>query len=315
MVPVMAQQKALQGLLHLDKFNTNFACAGLNGEGRVVAKYRDQWQKTESRPVFKYLSIQLPLHQFHGAGGFQMFQDETGLENRLSLRPSYNYVYSGSNILVSSGFGIAYNRNILKGNLIRTPEGDYNHIPIDHHDQYLGIVNATNTSLSFSGSVYVQSKILEGGLEYDYPLTVKEEIPYFKYRQGLDLILAKKIKLSDVQQRSSFLEKLDFEVISHIFSDLIKVQSEFSAQIEYNGNIFGGMMIRGVNSISKDALAVFGGFRYNKKLILAFQFEWPRKNISPNFGMSQEFGLMYNFNTKFGGLRKSKIIYNPRWSD
>jgi hypothetical protein len=108
-------------------------------------------------------------------------------------------------------------------------------------------------------------------------------------------------------------ESISFHPGIFVKSDLIQTQIDFSARVDYNGNIFGGVSLRGYGKNSFDAAVLFAGMKLNDNLSVAYAYDIGLSALNQIHRGSHEIVLNFNLNKVIGDGLLPKIIYNPRF--
>lgn len=305
-IDVDAQSQVIFASKNFDHYLQNIAYAGLEGKTVFTIVHRDQWAAFNGRPINQQFQFNMPLLRLKSAMGLAMFHESIGLQNSFGLRPSFNKIFLSKRILYSIGIGGSYSRINYNFSKAITPEGIYSNSVFDHQEPFF-IDNYKNTSiLGINLAFWIQSKWLEGGISFQSLKTLSSKINP-DLRNLTILTLTNEYKLSDLWR---------FRPIIHVYTNLFQNQIELFSNLNYNGKIFGGIGIRGIQRNSLDAIQFSFGYEIFPKIVLCATVE---SRISPvsekKFGLTQEFGLKYSFSNKREFERQRGIDYNPRWMD
>ena len=96
-------------------------------------------------------------------------------------------------------------------------------------------------------------------------------------------------------------------------SDFIEIQTDISSVFQINGNIFGGISLRGYNSTSIDAMAFIIGIQLDKHYTLSYSYDLGLSGLRRAHEGTHEILLNYNLRKMIGTGQPPKIIYNPRY--
>ncbi|MBK7880086.1 MAG: type IX secretion system membrane protein PorP/SprF [Saprospiraceae bacterium] len=300
-----AQQQAPSLANYLDPYRMNLANCGLQSKYQACLSYRDQWTGIEGRPVTTMFSLSGPVKQFQGAAGCFITHEQLGLHQATSMMFSYSQVFPMDFLLLSVGGGLGYEYGKWGGRDIRTPDGVYDSGGFDHKDPNLIIGSLNSNTVSFQPSIYLQSNWIEWGIDLNLPLLQFNQpvLNFYKKNYSLRSVLIKEFNVKN------------FSFYSHFFfiSDFVQFQTEIMSRVIINGNVFGGINLRGYNSSAFDGIGLFFGFKLNQKIWLNYGIELPLNELKDQIsGLNQEFGLKYEWNSGYRDKRKP-VIYNPRW--
>lgn len=300
-----AQQSPLSALQFIDPSRMILSAAGLQGENNLSVTYRDQWTGLPGRPVTAAAGCSGPLKSLGGAWSGLVSLDQLGLQRAISMRTGYNQVFPMEQILISAGLGLGWDHRNWDGNAVRTPEGIYGTQGFDHLDPGLVTGTFNHNALEIIPSVYIQTRWAETGIELGVPI-LQQSAPVrriFSKHFSLKYALLREFKFNKVELLSQLF----------LYSDFIRTQSELFFKMSYNGNIFGGISLRGYDRKSLDALGMMAGIRLSNHLFLYLGVEMPLNALRSQLnGWNQDFGLSYRWGAR-DGRRGIPIIYNPRW--
>ena len=96
-------------------------------------------------------------------------------------------------------------------------------------------------------------------------------------------------------------------------TDLNNIQSDISSLFKINGNIFGGVSMRGYSSRSFDAIVFIAGMRISDQYTLSYSYDLGLSGLRNGNEGSHEILLNYNLRKLIGTGQPPKIIYNPRY--
>jgi len=297
-----AQNNPQHSLYMVDIYKHNVAYAGFDRSVSANFNYRSQWSGLEGKPVHFYANAHLPVYLINGGVGMQIARDMAGGLGMTDLSLSYNRVQSFNRGIVSLGAAIGFRQLGVDGSVIRTPEGIY-FGGFSHEDPILILPDQTGIKPSWMISFYTTNDF------FDFGLSVRDlfansanlgSINFIQSRQ-LDIYGAMPFFVNDLEIQASFYIKTTFE----------QSQSDLSI-IMKNGNIFGGMSVRGFNENTFDSVVVLGGIRLNKHYTLSYSYDVGLSGLSDFNQGSHELNINYNLAKLIGIGLPPEIIYNPR---
>ena len=303
------QQHPVWSLFNMNKYGVNTAYAGFDRSLSINFQIRNQWNTLEGGVQSQALNAHLPLYILNGGVGISAVRDETGPLTTLKGGISYNYVYPSALGVLSFSGELGLTQVSLAGDLLRTPEGEYDGLTIDHRDDDLPVRDASAMAPDFSLSLYYKWQDLTIGLGLDNLISADVPLASGKYRYNLsrniDLIASYDYALSS---------QLSLGLHGHLISDFAQTQFQFGGHISLHDNIYGGMAFRGYSAANKDALIFITGIRISEHFILFYAYDYL---VSPlNLGVvnnTHEFTLNYNLNELIRTGLPPKVIYNPRF--
>ncbi|MBK8698902.1 MAG: type IX secretion system membrane protein PorP/SprF [Saprospiraceae bacterium] len=115
------------------------------------------------------------------------------------------------------------------------------------------------------------------------------------------------------QWQYDFSQNIQFQPNLVMRTDFVSTQTEINALMRINGNIFGGVMLRGYSSSSLDALGFSIGHKINRRYAVFYNYDAGISALKRSNEGSHELILKVNFyNLPATGI-PPKIIYNPRF--
>lgn len=297
-----AQNNAQHSLYMIDIYNHNVAYAGFDRSLSANFNYRSQWSGLNGQPSSFYINAHLPVYLLNGGAGLSLARDKSGGLVMTDTRLSYNRVRSFSRGIFSVGAAIGLSQVAVDGSGIITPEGIYTSV-ISHEDPILITENMTGMHPGWMVSFYTANDLFDFGLSFrdmfGNALNV-EKINFFQSRQ-MDIYGAIPFFVRDLKIQASF----------HIKSTFKQSQADMSIIIK-NGNIFGGLTVRGFNENTFDSMVVLGGIRLNEHYTLSYSYDIGLSRLSDFNQGSHEININYNLNKLIGIGLPPEIIYNPR---
>jgi type IX secretion system PorP/SprF family membrane protein len=291
----------------MNKYELNPAYAGFDGSLSATAHYRTQWDGLEGQPVSMNINAHMPLYLFSGAIGFKLERESLGALSTIRSSVSYNYVRDTDYGLFSGGISIGILQGTLDGRILRARSGVYENNIILHNDPIIpnSIVNGISPAIGL-GFYHIND--------------------YFEFGLSVDNVLNARIKFTndlEYEEKATFKAFFEYYLPINDFlqfypsilvkSDLIQTQLEIAAKVEYDDNIIGGVVFRGYNANSIDAIGIFGGLRLNPNLTLAYSYDIGLSQLNRVHNGSHEILLNYNLNKLIGAGIPQKVIYNPRF--
>ncbi len=299
---VFAQNTAQHSLYMVDIYRHNVAYAGFDRSVSANFNYRTQWSGIEGKPVHFYLNTHLPVYLLNGGVGFSISRDEAAGIAMTDFKMSYNRVQSFSRGILSFGAAIGFSQIGIDGRSIITPDGIYTG-GFSHQDPILGINTENGIRPGWMVSFYTANDFFDFGISmrdlFGNAVNVGE-INFLQSRQ-MDVYTAIPFFVRDLKMQASLYIKTTFE----------QTQSDLSLLIK-NGNIFGGMSVRGFNENTFDSVVVLGGIKLNEHYTLSYSYDVGLSKLSDFSQGSHEININYNLNKLIGIGLPPEIIYNPR---
>ena len=297
-----AQSNAQHSLYMVDIYNHNVAYAGFDRSLSVNFNYRNQWSGLEGQPSQLYLNAHLPVYLLNGGAGLSLSSDKAGGINMTDFKLSYNRVQSFSRGIVSFGAALGFRQISLDGGSIRTPDGIYTGI-FSHEDPLLSVNDLSGLRPMWMASFYTANDIFDFGISFRDLFGNKASLGNINFLQSrqMDVYGAIPFFINDLKIQASFYIKTSFKQSQADLSIIMK-----------NGNIFGGLSLRGFNENTFDSVVILGGIRLNEHYTLSYSYDVGVSALADFNQGSHEININYNLNKLIGIGLPPEIIYNPR---
>lgn len=292
-----------QGMLNPYLFNP--AYAGMDFTLDLNVNIRNQYNGLSGNPESQSISGQLPIYLVGGGAGFIFENESLGAYRKTSLNISGNKIFDSSTGLLGIGLSIGLAQLSIDGSQLVTPGGVYEGNIINHNDPILNGVNATGITPQWSAGAFYKSKHIDIGVSvHQLPESnVSIENTSLNLIPHSDLFIQYKTKLNDAWLiKPSIAVRTDYNL----------VQTDISVLGYYNGSIFGGMLLRGYDSKSLDAVAIVAGTSLNEHITVSYSYDIGVSTLKRVNEGTHEILLNYSLNRLLGAGVAPKIIYNPR---
>lgn len=300
-----SQQGTQYSQYMLDKYRIIPAYAGMDYSMTANASLRTQYNELSGNPSSQWINVHLPYYRLNGAIGIQISNESLGVFQKTSVLGSYSYIIDTEGFLFGGALQLGFDFQSIDGASLITPEGNYEGGVIQHNDPNLSNMSVAGFGLNSGLSFYLRSRFAEIGAAYSFGLPTNREIGGIPWQEKgtFNLFLQSSINYGDLWRFvPSILVRTDF----------LEYQSDFHIIAKYNGNVFGGIGLRGYNSNSFDALVVTAGMRLNQNYTLSYSYDAGLSDLRNFNEGSHEIMLSYNLNKLIGVGSDPKIIYNPR---
>ena len=267
--------------------------------------YRNQWDGIDGNPSDISLNAHLPFYQWSGAIGGIVERQSFGVLTQTSIAGSYNYVSSLQFGLLSFGGRLGISQLSVDGSRIITPEGDYGGI-FSHNDPILLENSDLGLGIKWDAGIFFYNKRNEIGVTISHlpQNSISLERTSFAQTTHLNVFFQNNFKIfENIDLLQSILLKTDFN----------QIQSDISSIFRINGNIFGGINMRGYNSRSLDAMAIIAGMKLGDHYTLSYSYDIGLSGLRRAHEGTHEILLNYNLRKIIGSGELPKIIYNPRY--
>ncbi|MEO5583434.1 MAG: PorP/SprF family type IX secretion system membrane protein [Saprospiraceae bacterium] len=303
--PIQGQQLAQKGLYMLDPYSFNPAFGGLNNGLTVTGDFRKQWSDIEGRPVSEFVSAHMPLLNLNSGVGVNLIHEGIGASKIIEGSFSYNYILPQTGpLFLSIGGGLGMISRQLDGNILRTPDGNYE-TSINHNDPNIPTTKISDNNGVINLGLAMRIGLLEMGISSYQTVAFRiSNKDNYHYSPAHHFTLY-------TSYFYTFNENWKIVPNALIKYDMASLQTELDIHL-YNKNIFGGVGIRGYNSKSIDAIKIIIGGRITEKIMVAYNYESALSGIKTYSGNSHELLLQYRIPANLIERQKEKLIYHPR---
>ncbi len=306
-----AQQPAQYSMYMFNTYGFNPAQAGLGSTLTATGGYRAQWVGLEGNPTSQFLNVTLPLNIVNSGVGLSFHNETLGARTGLMAKASYNYILKMGDNQLSLGLSGGIMQGSLDGNRLRTPTGRYEpNSVVNHNDGVLPVVSVNGMTPIFDVGVYFKSEKIEAGLSVN---NVQQPKLSLVGGQTTTEVTLSRQYYAFVGGNFGLTDKITIHPSVLIKSDAIETQIDASTFFRFNDNIFLGTSFRGYNSKTIDAMTIFGGFKLNSNLTIAYSYDIVLSSLKVRTSASHEIALIYNLGKEFGKGKLPPIIYNPRF--
>ncbi len=300
-----AQQQNQYSQLMFNKYAFNPAFAGLDFSLSANLMYRNQWEGIPSNPTDIHINAHIPMYVWSGAIGGIIERQSFGVFNQTSLSASYNYITDLPLGLISFGGRVGLTQLSIDGSAIITPDGIYDG-GFSHNDPILLEGSDEGIGLKWDiGSFFYNKKIQIGVAISNIP-TTKITLDKTFYSQTTHIN-------GFFQYNFAFNDEIELMQSILLKSDLNQIQSDISSLFKINGNIFGGISLRGYSSRSLDAMVLIAGMKISDHYTLSYSYDIGLSSLRRGHEGTHEILLNYNLRKLIGTGQPPKIIYNPRY--
>lgn len=280
--------------------------AGFDQKLVIAGHLKNQWVNHPGNPSFQYIGTHMPIFTLKAGVGLDLENIAEGNFNYKKARLSFNKVINISQVLVSVGARFSFNQISVDGASILTPEGDYQDGNINHNDQKLNNQLEKGIGLGYEISSFMRWHNYQLGLSLTETPAHELNLETFsyKYKETINIYFSGFFPIAD---------NIQFQPSMSIRSDFITLQTDLSGIINLNGNIFGGLLLRGYNSKSLDAIGLIFGHKINRRYSVYYNYDLPISALRRTNEGSHELLIKMNLETIFGKPNTPKVIYNPRF--
>ena len=301
-----AQQWNQSSFTPLNPYREHAAYAGFDQSIAVHLHLRNQWVSLPGSPRFLYGGFHLPLYLYNMGVGFDLQSASDGVLQFRTLRASASRVFNVAGGSLALGGRVGLLQLGIDGTAIRTPGGNYENGNFDHNDPILGEGKYTGNGFLWEASLFYRNASFQTGLSV-------MDVPRHPVEVDLTRFGLNSHAMAFFQYSLPLTQNVHFQPSVVVRTDLNKFQTEIHALARINGNIFGGVMLRGNSSSSWDALGFCAGHRINRRYTVFYQYDAGISSLRRSHEGSHELMLRINFYNLPATGKPPKIIYNPRF--
>ena len=290
----------------LNPYRDIAAYGGIDRTTSIVGHIRSQWNQLQGQPRHQYLGVHTPVYLWNGGVGMDVLNQSSGDSRIQRVRFSYNYVQGFSNGLISLGGRLGLLQASLNGSNIITPDGDYDDGAINHNDPILSsnLQNGLTPTWEFS-MLFTNADLVSGISILNLPtLKLKAGDSRIGLNPQINFYFGYYLSIAD---------NIDLQASTTVRTDLINFQAELNSLFKINGNVFGGIGLRGYSTSTLDAIGLVVGHNLNDKLSLFYSYDIGLSRLNSAHQGSHELLVKYRLNKLFGTGLPPEIIYNPRF--
>jgi type IX secretion system PorP/SprF family membrane protein len=302
----IGQQRVHNSQYYFNQYHDNPAYGGLDRSLSITSLYKSQWNGLNSSPEMIYIGAHMPMYIWKGAIGVEGYVENFGIFNNSYFTASYNHVVVNSIGLFSLGLRLGIHNTSIDGASIQTPEGVYGTGGnSNHNDPSLSLISTSGISPLVELGAYFDNKMIKAGASLQQFPEFVSNIENSKFNNTAQLKLF-------FQYNMILANDLIFKPTVSMRSDFIHLQTDINALVEINGNIFGGIGVRGYNSTSLDAVGIMGGLNINNNYRFSYQFDVNLSELKRVNEGSHEIILNYNLNKPIATGLPPRVIFNAR---
>ncbi len=310
--PLFAQQTPLYSLQPYSLFGINPAYAGFEGSLSVAAVIRTQWNQITDNPISQYVEVHRPLNNFNSAIGFSLDNETLGAWQQSKIGMAYNHtILLDEQFIIALGLRLSAYQITIDGTKLRTKDGLYDQLPIDHNDPVLPLAQLSTSGYSIGSGIYLAYQYLELGLSAQY---LNSPVLTFNQPNLQNSALIPSFNLS-LKYRTYVNQSIHLTPSLILRTNFVRYQLDGIVYANYNNNLMFGIGYRGFSEQSRDGVLLSFGTKLSPNLWLRYAHDVGVSTLSVSANGSHELSLNYSIPTRRHKAPKRKIIYNPRYFD
>lgn len=286
------------------------AAAGSGEFLELTVGTRSQWNGLPGQPVGYFAMAQLPLPFLSSGVGLIAHRDRVGYLEQTELSAQYAQALDMGPLRLRIGVEAGLLQAGIRGELLRTPEGDY---PVDappiHRDAVLPVGTALGSRAVLHAGLLAEAGAFQGGLS-------------IRHLQGGGLRFSDGGPSTGIGLRPQAMAFLSYSINSGsleirpelgVIADKAILQSDMKCQFSWRSKAMLGIGFRGWGQNSFDALLWQGGVWISERFLLAVTYESGLSGLRAAHSGGFELLLRYSLDPWAGKGRLPGRVYNPRF--
>ncbi len=306
---MQAQQTMLFSQHLFNRTFVNPANAGSEEAIRGAVFYRNQWLGLPGSPESQSMTVDVPLFGINGGAGLQLYNDQLGVQQTVSVSGIVSKHKKVGNNLLSIGLRAGYQQVSFDGALLTTPGGAYTDQSVINHND--GVI---------------PNRKISGGAP-DLGIGLQYVATGWWAGISADHLLGNTVQLADGGVTSSFALRRHVNLHAGTAitinrqwvlqpgilarTDLKKHQVDVSVLANYNQFLLAGIGFRGYDRRSQDAVIVLLGIKVAPQWMVGYSYDYTISALGDVTQGTHELSLQYRM--PVARPRVGKVINNPRF--
>jgi type IX secretion system PorP/SprF family membrane protein len=297
---LLGQQLAHFGLWSESRHFFNPAMAGLNGQTRFIANYRNQWTGIEGRPLNMQIGASTDVPVL-GIGMGTFFERENignrevstlGLHiNRVLVRTENQYL--------RLGIRGSWRQFTLDRNAVITPEG----IPSNPNDDFINALMEPQSISTLGIGLAGGFGSIQYGLSFQQAISISQNVDG-NYEPDDELFI-------HVSYNFEINNSLHLRPRSVFYTNFSVYQWHLALEAEWNDRFIVGLGYRGWDQIGDSAALIFG-LNFAEHVKAKYLYELGVSELARESNGSHEIILIYSLNETWGKWIEGSPVYSPR---
>ena len=305
------QQSAQYSLFGLNPWVYNAGVGGMDGSLVGTAQVRKQWLGMVGSPLSMGFNVHAPIDYLSSGVGLGLERDVLGAYRFLSVQLAYNYFIPLAGGRLALGGSARFWQQSLEGSLLRTPDGIYEGLGINHNDVLLPLGRQSGRALTADAQVFYRRGGFWAGFSMrnlTEPTLELEGVLIQRSRQvrGYFAMLGNRFAMGTAGDWV-------LEPMGLLKVEMGQWQPEVQVWLHYREQFFMGLGYRGYDVWSQDALVVTAGWSAGRHYRLAYAYDLGLSALRGFHSGSHELVLRYDLAQPLSRELPQKVIYNPRY--
>lgn len=305
-ISVIAQNFRMKSHFFANRQSMMPSVIGLNDGLIIHGNYRGQWFGVEGSPQEQELATSLYIPGIKSAVGLSINNEILGAFRTTQIETQFAYRLKTNNLNMAIGLSLGFENSILKGDVLTTPDQQPGN---PNTDPYLPSTGETFFRPLMGMGFSMQVKGIQLDLAASNLLNSASKINgdslVLNYRRG-SIMTTHVSYTKKIGSNFSITPGVQFQ------TDFIKNQTTLYFLGEYKSMFHFGMMYRGYNKFSNDALIPILGFQPLNEMKIFYTYEITTSGLNRSTSGTHEISLTYNI-PQDKIFKKGKVSYNPRF--
>lgn len=273
---------------------------------RLYGNYRGQWFGVEGSPQEQELATSIYLPNFNSAVGLTINNEIVGAFRTTYIESQFAYKLNIKQSKLAFGISLGMESSVLKGDVLTTPEQTPTQLNTDptlpiSRESFTRPIMGLGLSTSFKG---IQVDVSVNNL-LNSASKIQGQNQILSFRRGTILNF-------HINYKRDLGKYFTLNPGVQISTDFIQNQLSFYVLSSYKSIFHFGLMYRGYNNLSNDALIPIIGFKPFNTMKMFYSYEIVTNNLSRSTTGTHEVSISYDIpSDKI--FKKGKVSYNPRF--
>lgn len=272
----------------------------------LYGNYRGQWFGVEGSPQEQEFAASIYLPDLNSAVGLSINNEIIGAFRTTYIEAQFAYKLNIKKSKLAFGLSLGVESSVLKGDILTTPEQTPTQVNTDptlpiSRENFTRPIMGLGISTSFKG---IQVDISVNNL-LNNASKIQGQNQVLSYRRGT-------VFNSHINYKRAIGKDFTLNPGVQISTDFIQNQLSFYVLSSYKSIFHFGLMYRGYNNLSNDALIPILGFKPFNTMKMFYSYEIVTNSLSRSSTGTHEVSISYDIpSNKI--FKKGKVLYNPRF--
>jgi type IX secretion system PorP/SprF family membrane protein len=272
----------------------------------LYGNYRGQWFGVEGSPQEQEIAASIYLPDLKSAVGLSINNEIIGAFRTTYIESQFAYNLSLKKSKLAFGLSLGIESSVLKGDILTTPEQTPTQVNTDptlpiSRENFTRPIMGLGVSSSFKG---IQIDVSVNNL-LNSASKIQGQNQTLSFRRGT-------VFNSHINYKTAIGNNFTLNPGVQVNTDFIQTQMSVYLLSSYKSLFHFGLMYRGYNNLSNDALIPILGFKPFNTMKMFYSYEIATNNLSRSTTGTHEVSISYDIpSDKI--FKKGKVSYNPRF--